>query len=306
MHRQILNLERCPACGSTEYRVTGPVAPPISAEAGGVTFEQAAYCVRECEPCGLLFRDRILPASELADYYARIAPSKWEIAGFYPTERAVLERLREMPSGSKILDFGCSSGRLLAGLLPEYDRYGIEINENAARSAAAKGLTMLSFGDLAHADAPQFDAIVLVDVFEHLTDPLAILQTLVGVLRRGGALIIVTGNGDASACRRDPAQFWYFRIIEHVTMLTRRSAEFIATQLDLKLIEWIPLTHYDLTFRETLVQRAQDFLYWKFRKNTMLARMLKPLPLFPRLREAKVAPVFSCTQDHVLAIFTKE
>lgn len=297
-------MKNCPLCGAAESQSTGPLAPPITAHAGAEMFAQPAYLVRACAQCGLLFRDPTLSPDEFASYYAQVPASKWEIAGYYPTERALLERLETLPAQSKVLDFGCSSGRLLTGLVRQYRCYGIEINPEAARAAAQRGLHMLSLGELTGADAPRFDAIVLVDVFEHLAEPLELLRALVGALAPGGSLMIVTGNGDAAACRRDPAQFWYFRIIEHVAMLTHASAEFFAAKLNLELLEWTSLCHYDLTWRERLVQETQNFLYWQFRRRTLLARsILRFLPFFSRLRRAEVAPTYNCSPDHVLAVF---
>ncbi len=301
-----LAIDRCPACGSPDARETGPAAAPITAKAAEITFEQPTYRVLECARCGLLYRDCTPPAAEFALYYSLVRASKWEITGYYPTERAALECLRKLAPQSKILDFGCSSGRLLASLTSDYDCYGIEINPEAANAAARKGLRMVSLGELSQKDAPKFDAIILVDVFEHLSAPLELLRKLAIALQPRGSFIIVTGNGDAPACRRDPAGFWYFREIEHVSMLTRRHAEFVAAELRLRPAGWTTLCHYDLTLREKLVQQTQSFAYWQFRKRTALARgFLRFLPLFHRLRQGDAAPTYSCSRDHVLAVFEK-
>ncbi len=297
-------IDRCPACGSADSRESGPAAAPIIATAADSAFKQPAYRVLECARCGLLYRDCTPSAAEFERYYSLVRASKWEIAGYYPTERAALEWLKKLPPKSKILDFGCSSGRLLASLTSDYDCYGIEINLNAARAAARKGLCLISLGELSA--ATKFDAIILIDVFEHLSAPLELLRKLVPALQPRGSLIIVTGNGDAPACRRDPASFWYFREIEHVCMLTQRHAEFITAELSLCLADWTTLCHYDLTLREKLVQQTQNFAYWQFRKRTALARgFLRFLPFFHRLRRADAAPTYSCSRDHVLAVFEK-
>ena len=249
----------------------------------------------------------MLSAAEFARYYSLTEHSKWEIAGHYPTERAILARLSDLPQRSRILDFGCSSGRLLAGLTARYACHGVEINETAAQAAGEKGLQILSLGALAGPDAPRFHAIILADVFEHLTQPLDLLRLLAACLLPGGSLIILTGNGDAPACRRDPAQFWYFRIIEHVAMLTRRHADYLAAALHLRLVQWTPLCHYDLTRREKLVQQMQHFAFWQFRCRTLAARaLLRFLPVINRLRRAEVAPTFTCSRDHVLAVFEND
>ncbi len=153
---------------------------------------------------------------------------------------------------------------------------------------------------------PIFDAIVLVDVFEHMTKPLNFAQATGILAPNGESLIIVTGNGDASACRLDPAQFWYFRIIEHVAMLTQRSAEWISQRLQLHLESWEKVCHYDIPLLTQARQWLQHTAYWQFRRGPRPVRAL--LRCLPRVRKAErweVAPGFSASKDHVLAVFRK-
>lgn len=265
-------------------------------------FVQPRYHIRDCQSCGLLYRDRTLSAAQFERYYAQTDFTGWETSSYYPTERAVLAHLKKLPRGSRILDFGCSSGRLLAEFCDHYECFGFEINAEAAAKAASKGLQILSTHELDKES--NFDAIVLVDVFEHLMQPLSLLTKLATKLNPRGSLFIVTGNGDAPACRRDPAQFWYFRIIEHVAMLTRRSAEHIAGKLALQIGTWQEMSHYDLTFREQAILRAQNFSYWQFHNKTVVAKLLQFIPLMRRLRRAKVAPTYTCSPDHALVIMS--
>jgi SAM-dependent methyltransferase len=231
---------------------------------------------------------------------------RWETSAFYPTERYTLEILRRLPAGSRILDFGCSSGRLLAPLCHEYQCYGVELNEAAAATAAGRGIAMIQAADLQTSVREKFDAIALVDVFEHLPHPLELLRELAGRLAPTGVLILVTGNGDAPGCRRDPALFWYFRRIEHLCMLTRKHAGFLGRSLGLQLQDWKELTHYDLSFREKLVQVLQNFFFWEFRCRTLLARtVLQVVPGMNRLKTGSVAPTYTCSKDHVVAVLAK-
>jgi 2-polyprenyl-3-methyl-5-hydroxy-6-metoxy-1,4-benzoquinol methylase len=294
----------CPGCGSTQFKATGPEARGFVAELAERKFQQSDYCVRECLHCGLLYRTPTLSDDALADYYANVSFQRWEANEYHPIERAVLSVLESLPSGSRILDYGCSSGRLLSGLTCKYECYGSELNSVAAKEAANRGLKMIEPGELATQLPVQFDAIVLVDVFEHLRKPLDFLRQLLQHAAPGALLIVATGNGDAPACRRDPAQFWYFRTLEHLCMLTERTAQHFATDRDLSLEALTKVCHYDLTAREKAVLWFHDFSYWQFRRRTWLARTL--LPLLPKIRRAQKwpsAPPYTCTRDHVVAVF---
>jgi hypothetical protein len=87
-------------------------------------------------------------------------------------------------------------------------------------------------------------------------------------------------------------------------MLTERAAQYFATDHGLSLEALTKVCHYDLTAREKAVLWLHDFSYWQFRRRTWLARTL--LPLLPKIRGAKrwtSAPPYSCTRDHVVALF---
>jgi len=297
----------CPECGSAEFNATGPEAPGFSVEIGGRKFRQSNYFVRECLHCGLLYRTPALSDVTLAKYYASVSFQKWEAIKYHPIERAVLSVLKSLPPGSRILDYGCSSGRLLSSLRHDYECYGSEVNSNAAREASRRGLRMIEPTDLDHPLPVKFDAIVLVDVFEHLRNPRLLLEQLLRHAADGALLVIATGNGDAPACRRDPAQFWYFRTLEHLCMFTERQARHVADALDLSLKEMTKICHYDLSTREKVVLWLHDFIYWQFRRRTLLARTL--LPLLPKIRRARnwpSAPPYTSTRDHVVAVFRRQ
>jgi 2-polyprenyl-3-methyl-5-hydroxy-6-metoxy-1,4-benzoquinol methylase len=268
------------------------------------TFRQSQYSVRECSFCGLLYRDCTLPLSDLDRYYEKVDFRKWETTGYWPTEACVLSKLRTLPRGSRILDFGCSSGRLLASLCRDYECFGFEINVPAAHEAAKKGLRMLSSDEI-HCEAlAKFDAVVLVDWFEHSTEPLELLRKLSRLVAHDGFLIISTGDGDADACRQDPAQFWYFRNLEHLCMLTGRHTKFLESALDLQLESRTNACHYNLSIPEKLVQKIQHFTYWQFRRGTFLARnFLRFVPRFRRAMNWPSPQDYTCSRDHVIAVF---
>jgi SAM-dependent methyltransferase len=299
-------VDACPACGATDCHLPSAVAPGYRVDAAGGTFYQHDYEIRDCASCRLLFRSPRLSTQDLSKFYAGMDYRIWEVPGYHPTERAVHAELRRLPPGSRLLDFGCSSGRLLAPLVNDYECYGMEINQLAAAAARAKGLVILPDDALASEAAESFDAIVMIDVFEHLVAPLEVVSKLQRLLKRNGILLIVTGNGDSPVCRLDPAQFWYFRHAVHVCMLTFCHAEFIARTLSLRLVGWNLMTHNDEAIYVQLWQYLRHWAYWQFRQQTVLSRTVLPMmPFIRRARKWTLAPQFSVSRDHVLAVFRK-
>jgi 2-polyprenyl-3-methyl-5-hydroxy-6-metoxy-1,4-benzoquinol methylase len=302
---KFLSVTACPGCGSAAYRETGAIAPEFACLTGGREFKQPPYAIHECSACGLLYKNNTASPPELNAYYARVDFRKWEIPGFFPNERAVHAVLRQLPPGARILDFGCSSGRLLAQLTTAYDCYGHEINLDAARIAADKGIQMLSTEALHPRSCGLFDAVVMVDVFEHLPAPTELLENLFQLVKPGGMFLIATGNGDTPICRRDPSQFWYFRNVEHLCMLTRRYTEWTAQMLNAAIIHWQEMSHYDCGWRQQFWQRSRNFAYWNTRPGAVFRSWLRFVPMFSRAIYWKCQPEITCTKDHVLVVLRK-
>jgi len=110
--------------------------------------------------------------------------------------RRILTLLGKQPQEVRLLDVGCSSGALLMtaralGLAAE----GVEPSAEAAATARRAGLKVFT-GFLAAARFPDaaFDAVILMEVIEHLRDPRAILAECRRILKPGGILLVTTPN----------------------------------------------------------------------------------------------------------------
>lgn len=272
----------------------------------GHEYQQPGYEIRDCTECGLLFKSATMGQADMSDYYDHVDYHKWETPGLYPTERIALDFLSKLPRGSRILDYGCSSGRLLSPLVTSHQCLGSELNAAAAQRAAQAGLTMIPPEEFHRAPPRGLDAVVLMDVFEHLTSPSQLLRSLLDCLKQGGLLLIGTGNGDAPACKRDPAKFWYFRNVEHICMMTHRHAVYLSDTLGARLDSWIECSHYETPLLERVAQLAKNLAYWQIQCASPVWRsILTLIPVIKRAKHWPCAPALTCTPDHVVIAFSK-
>ena len=297
----------CPGCSGRRVQTVPGRGLSFEDPTRSNVFRQNDYHILRCEDCGLVFKDSILTAEQFARYYDDFEFSEWEASEIYPSERPVLRLLRSLPSDSKVLDFGCSAGRLLAQLAGSYRRYGFEINREAAAKAAERGISMIEKWDDLAAHASTVDALVMADVFEHLEHPTETLESLVRLVKPGGVLVIVTGNADCRACQVDLANFWYFRRIQHVAMLTRQYCEFIARKFELRISDWCEVSHYELTLRQKAGQHLRQFVYSCQYRNpaSVLSRLFRLVPVLRRCATWNIPPPFTASRDHVVATFRK-
>jgi SAM-dependent methyltransferase/glycosyltransferase involved in cell wall biosynthesis len=125
----------------------------------------------------------------------------------------IAKELSTLPAGSRILEFGCGSGHILAALakhLPQHKYYGVEFAPSAVKclneGAAAAGLTNVRayVGDdkawpkdvsFQEAATGGFDAVILSEVLEHVIEPWTLLQFCEKAVRPGGRVMITVPFG---------------------------------------------------------------------------------------------------------------
>jgi ubiquinone/menaquinone biosynthesis C-methylase UbiE len=104
--------------------------------------------------------------------------------------------------GLRVLDLGCGKGRFAARLTHEGAQViGLDISSAMLGEAFGLARVKASARRLPFADE-SFDAIVAVEVFEHLPDVDGTLNELARVLRPGGRLAIVDKNAGSLNARR--------------------------------------------------------------------------------------------------------
>lgn len=105
-----------------------------------------------------------------------------------------------VPRGSRVLEIGCATGYLARGLAEHKACRvtGIEIDTAAARAAAGACEKVVA-GDVEDPDVLQgagggFDAVIMVDVLEHLHRPAQVLRRARGLLAPQGRLLLSVPN----------------------------------------------------------------------------------------------------------------
>jgi SAM-dependent methyltransferase len=119
---------------------------------------------------------------------------------------------RHFARGDKLLDVGCGS----AWLAEHFDDYtGVDASPDAAAKAAQKGRRVIGVdaNEPLPFDDATFDAVVMKDVLEHLTDPVAAVLETRRVLRRGGRVFASSPD----------AQRWVWDDYTHVRPFTRKA-----------------------------------------------------------------------------------
>jgi len=133
---------------------------------------------------------------------------------------AVRKAIAGLPSGAKMLDIGSGLGYVAYALRRAgYDAVGLDISENAVAAARARFGDQYVVADLFawSSDHPNtYDAVTLLEVIEHVENPIDWVRAAFRLVRPGGMLIISTPNrdyypdGSVWATEAPPVHLWWF------------------------------------------------------------------------------------------------
>jgi 2-polyprenyl-3-methyl-5-hydroxy-6-metoxy-1,4-benzoquinol methylase len=208
-------VRRCPLCGGGEAR-------PFR--------ETPAVRVARC-PCGFAFASAVAREEAYdAAYFLRWgmgSATEGTLAAMKRTSYGwVLDRVAGAGSrGGRLLDIGCALGYSVEEALARgYDAQGVEPAPSAAAHAARRLPGRITAGTLESARFPggRFDVVTLIDVIEHVADPLALLRELARVTAPGGRLALTTPDL-SSLSARAMGNRWPYLIPEHLGYFGRET-----------------------------------------------------------------------------------
>lgn len=118
--------------------------------------------------------------------------------------RAAVQALRSAGcSCGKLFELGCAYGFFLAEANAYFEVQGIEVSDSAVRFCRARGFDV-EHGTLTEEyvgrRAP-FDAVVMLDVVEHLMEPDRVIELLCRAMKPGGRLLLSTGDWESGLSR---------------------------------------------------------------------------------------------------------
>jgi SAM-dependent methyltransferase len=186
----------CPVCGSADHEEL---------------FVKHGFTFVRCRRCDLVFVNPQLEEEAVLEEYRTAATNDLWFDVLTSERQQEIDRAKfgEVldvlePYRGSLLDVGCSIG-LFLHLAAErgWNGIGLEPAPRAREHAREVYRVEVRPEPLDEAAFPDgsFDAVTLLSVLEHATDPLALVRECARVLRPGGALYVIVPNVESLACR---------------------------------------------------------------------------------------------------------
>jgi SAM-dependent methyltransferase len=217
MPLKFLKRQTCPVCGFGDSRLLytrrfdeDPIRAYLRVWYRGRVpisrFGVNQYAVMECPDCGLLYQQNVLDDDGLSLLYGSwINPEKSQRKKNLRARREglavarqihTLETLFSRRDGVvNVVELGCGWGNwLLMARAFGYHAVGVEIDSRRRASVVAEGIPCYENSDQLPQNSADF--VYAQQVFEHLQQPLQVLQSLVRALRPGGYVQIAVPNAN--------------------------------------------------------------------------------------------------------------
>jgi 2-polyprenyl-3-methyl-5-hydroxy-6-metoxy-1,4-benzoquinol methylase len=294
----------CPDCKNEKVKFLGKLQDGYWFAGKSLKSPALGANLYECPLCFLKFRYPLMTEEFYEKHYDNSSIITWADESDRPDWEKIIQHIEgAFPKGATVLDFGCYTGGFLSKLSSNYTKYGVEINQSAAKFAMGSNRVSKVWGRLDEIPKNlKFDVIVASDVIEHMTNPATFLRELIKFLKKDGALIMTSGDSENYLWKLFGANWWYCYYVEHISFISKTWAEkFCTNNMQIKLIEkFYYLKHKKINY---LLNWLLTIAYGLF-PNFYIGLIKK----YKKLRNKSIEVVprgIGVSPDHILVVMRK-
>lgn len=152
---------------------------------------------------------------------------------------AVRDLIRTGCASGKLLELGCAYGFFLAEAKTYFEVQGIEVSDSAASFCRARGFDVEQGTITAEyvARRAPFDAVVMLDVVEHLMEPDKVMELVRVALKPGARLMLTTGDWESTMSRIMGRNWRLMTPPQHAFFFSPRTLSAMLTRVGFDVIE---------------------------------------------------------------------
>ena len=254
----------CILCGSNEKKVILPRTLPKGEKtrasrdyACTSTRHREHWQIVQCRNCSFVFADPRESNEEIARGYKDSEDKLYlaEEKGRIVTFERVCRGIMDFKSGGRILDIGCSIGTFLEVCKKHgFDVYGSDLSRWSVQYAKEKkNLQNVFYGNPESQKlfpTNSFDVITMLDLIEHLVDPIHELEIARNFLKHDGVLAIGTMNVNSWPVKLLRGHWpWYMKM--HIYYFSPETIEKLLQKTGFKVIKIVKKYSHCISLRYT-------------------------------------------------------
>lgn len=278
-------LSTCPVCSNSaleSFKQSTFEIREISAEQIKITDSEygKTWDLSLCQTCSHVFANPAPRPSFIQALYSQVEDPLYEeeAEGRAKNFTKILSRLEKIcPQKGSLFDVGAATGIFIHLARDRgWDADGIELSAWAVKYAQEKyGLNIVQ-GSFEETSLPanHYTAVTMIDIVEHMSNPLEAVQKALEILKPGGILCLVTPDIKSRASRIAGAKWWHFRP-GHLGYFTAKSLQKL---LDLTGFTIVNKKKYAWTFSAHYLFSRKKWLHFLI-KNTRMAMFWKNISI---------------------------
>ncbi len=244
----------------------------------------------KCTKCGLVFSDYVNTRNSFEQDYIEMKDLDYlkEENARRKSCRGVLKRIEKFKRRGKILEIGCANGLFLDEAKKRgWEAHGVELSKWAADYARKTFDLNITQGTIEEANLlnHSFDAIVMLDVIEHLNSPKTIIEKTRNLLKNNGFLYLSTPDISSASSKLLKSKWWGINKYHHFCF-SEKTLSTLLTSTNFKIKKIFSHTRFfSLNFlltRLNLPKSLHDF-FSKILKFLRLGNLVAPVNLFDQV-----------------------
>ena len=226
-------VRRCPVCAADTTH--------------DLALQKNSFLILRCRGCGLgatelpvgfdpdTLYDESYFQGGVSDGYADYLASEPVIRREF---RRVLDHMgRVRPPGGRLLEVGCAYGFFLAEASSDYECIGVDVSQAAVEFCRARGIKAFHPDDPAWKAFAPYDAIVMLDCIEHLSNPEGVLDSLRRVSRTNALLVLTTGDWESLYARASRSHWRLMTPPQHLYFYSEDTLHRLLARFGFRVVE---------------------------------------------------------------------